>query len=342
MEFDPPLGNPQTRHPHRPAVLRILLWFTAIFGGFFAILNYYNANFGIMIAELAMAAFALALLRIIRRTRHLQWWILIYLLPFFSVMMYSLTTARAAPTVFAWVLLIPILSNLLLGRRLGGAIALAYMLTAGVIFFWKFSDAPGFGNLRSAANVTLASVCIFGFSYVYEVSRERAEQRLRHLALTDPLTGLANRTRLAEAFERERARHERNGTPVCLLMIDLDHFKSVNDRYGHEAGDAVLRAVAGRLRERLRAVDLACRLGGEEFCVLLASTRVAEAFLVAEQLRAGIAARPCRYGAHDIALSMSIGVAELGRDGRDLEALLDAADQRLYSAKVDGRNRVVA
>ncbi|GAB3676317.1 GGDEF domain-containing protein [Salinisphaera aquimarina] len=334
-------AEPIPAHVHRRPVLQVLLWFTAAFGTIFAILNYRNGNYGIMAAEIVMGVFALSLLRIVRRTVHLQRWILVYLVPFFSVMMYALTTSLAAPTIFAWVLLIPILSHLLLGRWVGGAMAAFYMLVAGAIFFWKFGLDPGFGNARSVANVALASVCIFGFSYVYEVSRENAENQLRRMALTDPLTGLPNRARLGEVFDSEKARHLRSGTPLCLLMIDLDHFKQVNDRYGHDAGDAVLCFVADTLRERLRPSDLACRLGGEEFGIFLAETESRQARAVAEDLRGAIAAEPCRRADQAIDLSMSIGIAQLGPDGDDLETLFNAADQRLYQAKIGGRNQVV-
>lgn len=341
MSFTALSSDPVLEYAYRRSVMRVLLWFTAIFGVCFAVLNWFNGNHGIMVAEVVMAAFALSLLRVVQRTARLGRWILLYLLPFFSVMMYSLSTALAAPSVFAWVLLIPILSHLLLGRYLGGAIALFYMAIAGAIFFWKFGFDPGYGNARSAANVTLASVCIFGFSHVYEISRERAEQRLRQLALTDPLTGLANRARLVEVFDSERARSRRYGSPLTLLMLDIDHFKAVNDRFGHEAGDAALCRVAAHLVERLRANDLACRLGGEEFCVLLAVTDIDNARVIAETLRTRVEAVPCGSKTQPIAITVSIGMSELGRDGDALDSLLAAADRRLYEAKMGGRNRVV-
>lgn len=337
----PATHDPASTHNHRLPVVQILLWFTAIFGALFAVLNFHNANYGIMGAELVMGGFALIMLRVVRRTAHLQFWILVFLLPFFSVMMYSLTTARAAPTIFSWVLLIPILSHLLLGRWLGGLVAGFYMLVAGYIFFSKFGVNPDYTNLRSVANVALASVCIFGFSHVYEVSRERGETQLRRMAMTDALTGLANRSRLNEAFDSELARYRRRGTPLAVLMIDLDHFKAVNDRYGHEAGDAVLCRVAKLLTESVRPSDMVCRLGGEEFCIFLAGTRLKEARRVAEELRQGTAALEFNHASQSIRLSVSIGVAVLGADGDELVRLLQAADQRLYEAKQTGRDRVV-
>ena len=336
------IDDPTHAFAHRRAVLQVLLWFTGIFGVLFAILNFRNASYGLMTLELLMAGFAFTLLPVIARTAYLQRWIVVYLVPFFSVMMYSLTTAVAAPTVFAWVLLIPILCHLLLGRWIGGGVAAFYMAIAGTIFFWKFGVDPGYGNTRSVANVALASVCIFGFSHVYEISRERAENRLREIAMTDPLTGLANRARLGDVFAAERARHARHGARLCLLMIDLDHFKQVNDRHGHDAGDRVLRHVADRIRERLRPSDVACRLGGEEFCIFLADTGAEQGRHVADDLRHTIETSPFCHAGQDIALTTSIGIAELGRDGDTLEALFGAADRRLYDAKQAGRNRVVS
>ena len=125
-------------------------------------------------------------------------------------------------------------------------------------------------------------------------------------------------------------------------MIDLDHFKQVNDRHGHDAGDRVLRHVADRIRERLRPSDVACRLGGEEFCIFLADTGAEQGRHVADDLRHTIETSPFCHAGQDIALTTSIGIAELGRDGDTLEALFGAADRRLYDAKQAGRNRVVS
>ena len=328
--------------PYRRPIMQFLLTFTAVFGVLFAVLNYRQADYGLMAIEIVMSVFALGLLPIVSRTQRLQLWIVVFLLAFFAVMMYALTTAKVVPTVFAWVLLIPILSYLLLGRWLGAWFAGVFLSASGVIFFSQYGFEQGYTELRSVANVVLVSICIFGFSHVYEASREHAESRLRMMALTDPLTGLPNRARLREVFEAGLSRYERHSTPMALLMLDLDHFKDVNDRYGHDAGDAVLRFVAQVMRARLRPSDMACRIGGEEFCVVLVDTDRAQAIKAAEDLCRQVRMQRCVHRGHEISLSTSIGIAEIGVDGIDLDRLLRVADKRLYEAKTRGRDCVVA
>lgn len=167
-------------------------------------------------------------------------------------------------------------------------------------------------------------------------------QNAIELAAIDALTGLGNRRffekQLAETLER--AAH--GGRSLSLMMIDVDHFKSINDRYGHEAGDHVLRSLAQRIKGVLRRSDPVCRFGGEEFLVLLPDTAIAVAERVAERIRAAIEATPFRLdadGAQPIPATISIGLAERGVDA-NAEALLRRADRALYTSKTAGRNRV--
>lgn len=168
--------------------------------------------------------------------------------------------------------------------------------------------------------------------------------RLHHLSITDPLTGLANRRHFEQAAMLELSRCQRYGSPLALLLLDLDHFKQINDRYGHATGDSLLKAFADRLREQLRDVDLAARWGGEEFVVLMPATSPDQALLVAERLRQQIqtitlAARPLLGGAHEQLLcTVSIGVALGEMEETLLELLLHKADEGLYAAKAAGRN----
>ena len=170
------------------------------------------------------------------------------------------------------------------------------------------------------------------------LAHAEATQRVRDLAVTDELTGLANRRHLMAEATREAVRAERTGEPLSALMIDLDHFKRVNDERGHLVGDSVLRAVAGALAAGVRKTDRCARYGGEEFVVLLPSSPKADALAVAEKLRASVAA----LAPDGISVTVSIGVASLPADAPTAERLLDAADQALLAAKRAGRDRVVA
>jgi diguanylate cyclase len=170
-----------------------------------------------------------------------------------------------------------------------------------------------------------------------------ANLRLAELNRRDGLTGLFNRQTLSEELTRACARAERGKQSVAILMLDLDHFKQVNDRYGHLAGDACLRHAAQRIQQRLRSSDLLARFGGEEFVALLDNTSLDGALDLAEQLRDDLARHPCPYQQHSIPLSLSIGLhAGVPHDPSCGEHWLDLADRALYRAKAGGRNQVVS
>lgn len=167
-----------------------------------------------------------------------------------------------------------------------------------------------------------------------------AHQRLSEQNRRDGLTGLFNRQTLNEELHRALAQAVRSQRPMAILMMDLDHFKQVNDHYGHLAGDACLHHAAQRMQQRLRAGDLLTRFGGEEFVAVLSDTDLAGAHDLAEQLRADLARHPCLYQGQAINLTISIGICAGIPHSADSERLLNRADQALYRAKAAGRNRV--
>jgi diguanylate cyclase (GGDEF)-like protein len=170
---------------------------------------------------------------------------------------------------------------------------------------------------------------------------ESANRRLREIANTDELTGVRSRRRLLEIGEREVERALRYGRPLALLALDIDHFKRINDGYGHAVGDEVLRELTRELQSRLRQGDRLGRMGGEEFEILLPETGLPEAVRTAEKLRAGISASEIETSAGRLRITVSFGVAALG-PGEGLDQALRRADKALYKAKQAGRNRVVA
>jgi len=194
-------------------------------------------------------------------------------------------------------------------------------------------------NHFSEAHAKLATAFADHVAIALENARLFAETQ--ELALTDPLTGLYNRRGFSEIGQIEFGRARRLQRPCSLLMIDIDHFKRINDRYGHaEGGDPVLQALGQYLKENTREIDLACRYGGEEFVVLLPEVDAPLALEIAERLREGIAHLKVQINSHEIAFTVSIGVATCNHVTPTLEILLARADQAMYVAKHRGRNRV--
>ncbi len=167
-----------------------------------------------------------------------------------------------------------------------------------------------------------------------------ALERINHLAAHDDLTGLLNRRRMSEVVQAERERCVRSRRPLVLALLDLDFFKLVNDRYGHAAGDAVLCAFAGRVLDNLRSTDVLARWGGEEFLLLLPETSLDGALVLLERVRREVAELCVETANGEIRLTVSIGVAA-GRVQETMEQVLEHADEALYQAKAQGRDRVV-
>lgn len=205
-------------------------------------------------------------------------------------------------------------------------------------------ERRGGGTLQIRGAPILIDGAPAGFILLQEDITERKtyQTTLEHLATTDHLTNLLNRRAFLEATEREIRRAHRYGQPLTLLMLDVDHFKHINDSCGHPAGDEVLRRIAATCRRLLRDEDLTGRLGGEEFAITLVQAPIEAAALVAERLRRTIGELRIEFEGRQIAVTVSVGVAEFGMDADNLSRLVSVADERLYAAKHGGRNRVVS
>ena len=177
---------------------------------------------------------------------------------------------------------------------------------------------------------------------INKLQLEAANTQLQELALHDGLTGLLNRRHWENCLEHEFARHNRYSSEASLVIFDIDHFKQLNDTYGHQAGDEVIRQVAKVTRGMIRDTDYAGRYGGEEFVVLLSDTPLEGAVLFAERLCQAVAQRRILHGEQQLQCSVSIGVACIHPGMADHRMLIEEADKALYQAKSGGRNRVVA
>jgi diguanylate cyclase (GGDEF)-like protein len=324
---------------YRSSVLQLLLLMTAVCGVIFSLLNWSTEQY-LAFLELSLAVYCLLLFPFSMHDENQFKLSILYLIPLYTLFLYGLTLPKEAETSFVWILVIPVLSHLLLGRWVGLWISIGFMSLAFIIYIVHVLTERHTVNTLAISNLALSASTVLILSHVYEVSRIRAHGKLLYLATTDNLTSLANRARFLDVFERERNHAERNNTDLSLLLLDLDHFKQVNDLYGHDVGDDVLKYVSATIAHRLRKTDLACRIGGEEFAVLLPGANLDRAIIVAETIRKNISDLPYTKGDRIIPLSISIGASEYGCDGRDLESLYAIADGHLYKAKAGGRNQV--
>lgn len=283
---------------------------------------------------------------------------LVLVLYFFLALIQGGTIDRTAPY---WLFLVPTTSFLLLGRRF--AVGLC-AFQASTVLLLALADRETWietpfspGNLAFLAAALAATGAIAWLFETFrvkseaefrrvnreltsEISRRKkvesdlrvARTQFKELAYSDPVTGLANRRRVEEDLERMISRARRRGEEVALLFLDLDDFKAINDRYGHAVGDQVLARTATRLRESIRAADLAGRLGGDEFVVVLDIIDAAAARDQAERIRAEVA-RPMRIEDGEIELRASVGLAIFPHDADTVAGLLAVADRTMYETK---------
>ncbi|MDX1399871.1 MAG: GGDEF domain-containing protein [Oceanospirillum sp.] len=190
-------------------------------------------------------------------------------------------------------------------------------------------------------SVTHACILIYDVTDIAtsKIELEKANQELARLSRTDRLTGLNNRGHWEERMDQEFRRFQRNQTPTSLIMFDIDHFKKVNDTYGHQAGDEVIKCVASMMVQLQRETDISGRYGGEEFGIILPDTNAEQAVVLAERLRTTLEAAKVDYEGKEIAFTVSLGVCEISADMREYPQWLERADQALYSSKRNGRNQ---
>jgi diguanylate cyclase (GGDEF)-like protein len=194
-----------------------------------------------------------------------------------------------------------------------------------------------------SASGSVDHICIIIYDVTDIASNSRqlqaANAQLGYLSRTDALTGLNNRGAWEASLRSEHARIRRTGENSTLVMFDIDHFKKINDSYGHPAGDQVIRETASVLMETMRETDIAGRYGGEEFAVILVDTGIDNAMIFAERLRERISALKVRHEDHEIKFTISIGLAALDATQDSPEAWIQKSDKGLYQAKESGRNR---
>lgn len=243
----------------------------------------------------------------------------------------------------------PFFSDLLRQMAVSGVYASAPDNTEAYVasrLAWVQEDNPAPLHVRMTDGKTLCVRCVIlrngtrVILYTDETETMQQVDKLEELASQDSMTGLHNRRRFLELAESEWSRHRRHQRPLSLLMLDIDHFKLVNDNFGHDVGDRLISQLGAICSDQKRQSDIAARFGGEEFVLLLPETSLSDAAIFADRLRTAIANQPLAIGEYHLDMTVSIGVAEATPEMADLSVLIKRADTALYAAKRGGRNRV--
>ncbi len=336
--FDTTVGLFETGQ--RSMMLYLLLWTAAVLL-LFAGLQWQDGNWlfaGLEVACSLLLAFSA--LRV-RRMSRITWLIYAYLLPTSAFLLYIIVMPDASKTAFVWLYSIPPLAYLLLGKMRGLLISVPFLMLGFAAYLSQFGWPSNAHQMIDLGNAVLCALAILVFVHLYESRRQEAYAALALQARVDSLTGLANRAHFQQTLQHGLAAAERSGLPQVLVIMDIDHFKRINDQYGHQAGDQALQQVSKCLRERVRLSDSVGRIGGEEFAILLHNTELHAAEPMIQALREQIANTRLQLGEDTLTLSATFGLAQWPADGRSMNELFRKADMRLYRGKQGGRNRLV-
>ncbi len=335
------LSRSGLRDNHRRSLMRTLFLVTAVALILFGFLQILNQNFLLATGEFVASGLLFFGRRRIDSAPNLERWVYGYLIFVFCFALLVLVVPGASATAYVWILMIPVLSYLLLGKRSGFRLSAPFLVAGCLVYALTVESFTGVIAFINLLNLSLCAALMLAFVHIYETRREEAEMKLFMMAQTDALTGLANRASFHSTLSRTIAECVRSGSEFALVIMDVDHFKRINDTMGHDAGDRALSHVGKLLRERLRITDAVGRLGGEEFGLILRDVKPDDSHELMEELRERIAASEVRYGEAAIHLTASFGIAHFPEHGRSAETLYRVADRCLYSGKQAGRNTVV-
>ena len=328
------------RDGHRRSLMSVMFLVTASALLIFATLQIFNDNLWFALIEYSVSVFSFWARGRVRTTPYLQRWVYGYLVSVFSFTLVIMVVPNASATAYVWVLMIPVLAYLLLGRRSGMRLSVPFVIAGCVLYALQLGRIDDVLSVIDLLNMVLCAVMMLCFIHIYETRREQAERKLFEAAQTDFLTGLANRGNFHSTLRRTLAESSRSGSGFALVIMDIDHFKLVNDSMGHEAGDYALAHIGRLLKENLRKTDFVGRLGGEEFGLILRDVNPDHSFEVVEKLRRQIAETEVEYGDGRIHLTASFGIAHYPEHANSPDSLYRVADRCLYSSKQSGRNAV--
>ncbi|WP_165767268.1 GGDEF domain-containing protein [Parendozoicomonas haliclonae] len=264
------------------------------------------------------------------------------------IAVYGLLVNHAFLGSTIWMLFISPIVIFSMGLKWGLPVMIAILVVACLSIFNVTNSVAGvynvLGRIREifafGGSIALSSAAYYIWEQTYDRMRLLTDQ-LENQAGCDPLTGLANRRLMYQQMERERSRALRTNQPYTILIADLDHFKLINDTYGHPGGDAALVMISNLFNRHLRRKDFIARWGGEEFLIMLGSTKSKDAKDVAERIRTVLSKTPVKYGEHSFTVTVSVGIHTTDMQ-TTLEQEIALADECLYQAKMRGRNQTVS
>jgi diguanylate cyclase (GGDEF)-like protein len=326
-------------------ISNVMLIATVLFSLIAAVNLFAFSNYDLALLDFTGAVFAVGIYIWFRKTGQLVITSWMVVLVFTGLVLYFIYTVNGASNSFMWATLTPPIAFFLLGKNWGTFFTVGVLLFCSYIAFPLYlsqdSQTHSLGSVLNMLEVVIAHILLFRF---YEGARSEAyselrsnNQKIQLLAETDRLTGLSNREKLDQSLTEMISGLASETTPLAVLVIDIDHFKRINDEDGHLMGDKVLKNIAEKLQSKMRVGDLLARWGGEEFVVVLPDTTLNNAVELADRLREYIA----NQSIEGKSVTISIGVTEcVSKD--TAETFLGRADKALYRAKVGGRNQVLS
>jgi len=329
---------------HKVLVMKVLLFFTFIGGLVFFSINFPLGFHSLATIELLASIISLVLWIYIRKgisARLFRRIAFSYVLMLCFIMLYAFSPMHSSITVFSFALLIPLLTHLLLGSKNGMIITTVFLGITLALFIYKHHDLPILNGPANIANLTTVVLLIWGLAFSYERSNETAKQKLIYIASHDFMTGLYNRSVLNDVFQDKLKESFNNQRPLCLLIADLDHFKNINDIYGHYVGDEFIKKFADILEKYSGPEGTCFRVGGEEFCIVFSSTDITRCHQIAEDIRQATQDIIIDSNKEPMPVTTSIGIVSCNKKVCDMSELLKRADRKLYQAKQQGRNQVV-
>jgi diguanylate cyclase (GGDEF)-like protein len=324
------------------SLLRLICIISGCTLAFFALLQSIEGRYLLAAVEVTASILLFYASGLAQRARNVTLWVYVYLIPLFCFLVYIIVMPGASPVAFVWVYLVPILSYLLLGRAAGFMLATPVVVLVALAYLSRYGIPEAAAGWIDLGNAALSGLLVLVFVHLYEGRRAAAQHALQAMADTDALTGVANRGRFQAYLERSIQESSRTHAPFVLVILDVDLFKKVNDRWGHDVGDAALQHICNCLSERLRATDFMGRMGGEEFGIVLGNIDMEAAIPLVEDLRGRIADSELKHEGQRVPLSATFGLAQWPTDGENASVLYRNADRRLYYGKAAGRNQLVS